>query len=91
MCIFANKIISTMADLKLNYQYFLDNQKELAKTYSGMYVVISDCSVVGCYADEGAAYKESVEKYGLGNFIIQLCSENDDVNIQTFHSRVAFA
>lgn len=80
-----------MADLKLNYQYFLDNQKELAKTYSGMYVVISDCKVVGNYADEAVAFEEAEEKYGLGNFIIQLCSENEEANTQTYHSRVAFA
>lgn len=80
-----------MDKLKKNYQYFLDNKKELAKTYAGLYVVIVDCEVVASYADEKDAYNESVEKYGLGNFIIQLCSENEEAYIQTFHSRVAFA
>lgn len=91
-CIFAvPNTKKNMTDLKRNYQYFLDNKKVLAKTYAGMYVVIVDCNVVGSYADENTAYEESEEKYGLGNFIVQLCSEDEDAYTQTYHSRVAFA
>ena len=85
------KTMTQMNKLKENYQYFLDNKQELASKYAGLYVVIVDCKVVGNYADEKDAYNESVDKYGLGNFIIQLCSENEEAYIQTYHSRVAFA
>lgn len=80
-----------MANIIVEYQYFLDHKDELIKTYGGMYVVISGCTVVGSYADEDTAFEEAEAKYGLGNFIIQLCSENEDANTQTYHSRVAFA
>ena len=78
-------------DPKTNYQYFLDNKKELVKKYAGLYIVIVNCEVVGSYADDKVAYDEAVEKYGLGNFLIQLCTENEEEYTQTYHSRVAFA
>ena len=71
-----------MADLKKDFQYFLDNKSELVKKYGGMYIVIVGCNVVGSFY--------SVEKYGLGNFVIQLCSENEEAYTQTYHSRVSF-
>lgn len=79
-----------MADLKKDFQYFLDNKEELVKSYGGLYVVIVGCKVVGSFADENDAYYDSVEKYGLGNFVIQLCTENEDAYTQTYHSRVSF-
>ena len=79
-----------MADLKKDFQYFLDNKSELVKKYGGMYIVIVCCNVVGSFSDENDAYYDSVEKYGLGNFVIQLCSENEEAYTQTYHSRVSF-
>lgn len=75
-----------MADLRKDYQYFLDNKKELVEKYGGMHIVISNCEAVMAFADENEAYRYGVEKYGLGNFIIQLCTENGYE--ATFHSRV---
>lgn len=80
-----------MADLKQNYQYFLDHKKEFVEKYGGMYIVISDCSLKESFADENDAYYFGAENFGLGNFIIQLCSDNEEVCTQTFHSRVVFA
>ncbi len=80
-----------MEKAKVNFQFFLDHKKELVSKYGGMYIVIVNCEVVGSYADDNVAYEEAVEKYGLGNFIIQLCTEDDEAYVQTFHSRVAFA
>lgn len=79
-----------MADLKKDFQYFLDNKSELVKKYGGMYIVIVSCKVVGSFTDENDAYYDSVEKYGLGNFIIQLCTENEKEYTETYHSRVVF-
>ena len=79
-----------MADLKKDFQYFLDNKSELVKKYGGMYIVIVGCNVVGSFSDENDAYYDSVEKYGLGNIVIQLCSENEEAYTQTYHSRVSF-
>lgn len=79
-----------MIDLKKDFQYYLDNQNELVKKYSGRYLVIKDCKVVGDYSAEGDAYFDSVEKYGLGNFLIQYCTSGTDAYTQTFTSRVTF-
>lgn len=80
-----------MADLKQNYQYFLDNKQSLIEKYCNKYIVIVNRQVVNSFDDENIAYRESVSKYGLGNFIIQLCSPNECDYSMTFHSRVSFA
>ena len=79
-----------MADLKINYQYFLDNKNHLIKEYCNKYVVIVDAKVVNSFDDENEAYRYSVNEYGLGKFIIQLCSPNESDYSMTFHSRVSF-
>lgn len=80
-----------MTDLKQNYQYFLDNKKSLIQKYCNKHIVIVNCQVVDSFDDENTAYRTSVDKYGLGNFIIQLCSPNECDYSMTFHSRVSFA
>lgn len=80
-----------MADLKKDFQYYLDHQNELVAKYNGRYLVIKDCKVVGDYDNESSAYFDSVEKYGLGNFLIQLCTEGNGAYTQNFSSRVIFA
>lgn len=80
-----------MATLQEMFQFYLDNQNELVKQYDGKYLVIKDNAVVGAYNTESEAYFESEEKYGLGNFLIQLCTEGNSAYTQTFSSRVIFA
>lgn len=77
-----------MATLQEMFQFYLDNQNELVKQYDGKYLVIKDNAVVGVYDNESDAYFESEEKYGLGNFLLQKCSEGDKDYSATFHSRV---
>lgn len=67
-----------MADLMIEFQYYLDNQDELVKKYNGRYLVIKGCKVVGDYSDENDAYFDSVEKHGLGNFLIQYCTSGTE-------------
>lgn len=64
--------------LEKEFQYYLDNQDDLVKKYNGKYLVIKDTSVVGVYDDEDVAYFDAVEKYGLGNFILQLCTPGEE-------------
>ncbi|GAJ24038.1 unnamed protein product, partial [marine sediment metagenome] len=52
--------------LKQEFKYYLDNQKELIKKYNGKYLMIKDQNVVGDFDDEVTAYKEGVNKYGVG-------------------------
>lgn len=75
-----------MADLKELFQYYLSHQSELVKKYNGKYLVIIESGVVGAFDDENTAYFDAESKYGLGNFIIQLCTPGNDaytVNMYT--------
>ena len=80
-----------MANLQSLFDYYLQNQQQLVGQYNGKYLVIKDNSVVGVYDNEQDAYFDSEEKYGLGNFLIQLCTEGNAAYTQTFSSRVTFA
>lgn len=73
-----------MDQLKLNFQYYLDHQDELVKKYNGKYLIIKDCAVVGDFFDESEAYVKAVNDYGLGNFLLQYCSEGVSAYTQTF-------
>lgn len=67
-----------MADLEKLFQWYLDNQLELVEKYNGKYLVIKDNQVVDTYDDENTAYFEAEAKYGLGNFILQLCTPGEE-------------
>lgn len=89
--VFNNNLIEIiMAELDKDFQFFLDNKSELVKKYPNEYVVIVNRRVVGFFRSENEAYHDSVAKYGLGNFIVQLCATNDADHVQTYHSRVSF-
>ena len=77
-----------MADLNREYQYYIDNQKELVERYNGRVVVIVNEQVVGDYDNEEQAYFASKDKYGLGNFLIQRCIANEKGYEATYSSRV---
>lgn len=79
-----------MTDLHSLFQYYLDNQDELLKKYNGKFIVIKDNKVVGTFDNEAEAYFDSEKKYGLGNFLVQLCTPGDGGYTQHFMSRVAF-
>jgi len=76
--------------LKKDFQYYLDNQAELVKKYNHRFLVIKDCQVVGDFGSYEEALYESSQKYELGTFLIQECTEGDSAYTQTFHSRVMF-
>jgi hypothetical protein len=76
--------------LEKEFNYFLSNQSKLVKQYGGKFIVIIGESVVGDYDSYEEALFESKEKYELGTFLIQECTEGEDAYTQTFHSRVIF-
>lgn len=89
--LYADSSIIIKFMLKELFQWYLDNQEELVNQYNGKYLVIKDNSVVGVYDNKLNALEESSKKYGMGNFIIQLCTPGGESYTQTFYSRVAFA
>lgn len=81
-----------MANLEQLFQWYLDHQEELVKEYDGKYLVILENKEVIQYDDENTAYFDAVEKYGLGNFIIQLCTPGEDAyTVHMYTPRYAFS
>lgn len=76
--------------LEKEFQYYRDHQKELAQQYNDKYIVIIGEEVVGVYDSEIEAYNKTKESHKVGSFLIQLCTNDPNTYIQTFHSRVSF-
>lgn len=73
------------------FDYYLNNQDELVKKYSGKYLVITKDGVAGAYDTQADGYAAALRDYGKGNFMLQLCTEGDSAYSQRFFTaRVAF-
>jgi hypothetical protein len=77
--------------LDKEFKYYLEHQDELVKQYNGKTLVIIGDKVVGVYNNEEEAYFDSVSKYTIGTFLIQICTPGKKDYTQTFHSRVVFS
>lgn len=80
-----------MNKLESLFNYYLANQQELVKRYDGKYVVIVEDNVAAAFNSMEEAYGFAEAQYGLGNFLIQLCTPGSEAYTQTFHSRAIFA
>jgi hypothetical protein len=74
--------------LDKEFQYYLNNQKELVKTYNNKFIAIKDQVVIGAYDSHLDAYNETAKKHAVGTFLIQHCVPGESGYTQTFHSRV---
>jgi hypothetical protein len=81
---------TAMSNLEQEFEYYLENQKELVEKYSGKYLLIKDKQVVGAYESEMEAYQDAISKYEAGSFLIQPCLPGEESYTQTFHSRAMF-
>jgi hypothetical protein len=77
--------------MKADFEYFLSSHDELVKLYNGRVVVIKGQAVIGDYADELTAVKETLKTHKAGTFIVQKCTPGDADYSVTFRSRVSFA
>lgn len=78
--------------LEKEFQYFIDNQKELVKKYPGKFIVIKEHDVLGAYNTQLEAYREGQKLTPIGTFLIQECNEGGaEAYTQTFHSRAIFS
>lgn len=66
-----------MDNVKELFKWYIQNQDNLVEKYNGKYVVIVNNSVVDSFIDENDAYFAAQKKYGLGNFLIQLCTPGE--------------
>jgi len=77
--------------LEREFQYYIDNQKQLVEKYDGKFVVIKGQTVLGAYDSELQAFEETTKDHELGTFLVHKCEPGDESFTQTFHSRVVFA
>lgn len=74
-----------MADLKAEFQYYLENKESLLKDYENQYIVIKDRKILGNYPDLMTAVEETKKTHELGTFLVQhVTKEDEEVR---FHSR----
>lgn len=59
------------------YDYYSRNKDSLVAKYNNKYIVIHNNEVVGAYDNESDAYMCAVRDYGLGNFFMHHCMENE--------------
>lgn len=60
--------------IKQLFDFYLEHQQDLVKKYNGKYLVITEAGVAGVLDDDTAAYRFGKQHFGLGNFIMQLCT-----------------
>ena len=82
--------VAPMNLLEKEFKYYLDNQAEFVKSYSGKFLAIKDQKIIGVYDARDEALKETSKTHELGTFLIQQCSSGDAAYSQTFHSRVIY-
>jgi hypothetical protein len=76
--------------LKKEFQYYLEHQKELVKQYKGKFIVIKGNEVIGAYDSELEAVTETSQQHELGTFLVQKCEPGTSSYTQTYHSRAIF-
>jgi hypothetical protein len=77
-----------MADLKLEFQHYLDNKKDFLQKYNGKFIVIKDLKVIGVFEDRLKAIEETQKVHTIGSFLVQHVTPNEDDQVR-FHSRLA--
>lgn len=79
------------SELLNSHKWYQDHREEMVSKYRGRYVVIADSAVVGIYAAEDEALRETLKTRKLGTFLVKLCVPADEETPIVFHSRVSFA
>lgn len=64
-----------------------DHQEELLPTYNGKYVMIVGNKVVGACNTISEAYYKGKKEFGLGKFLVQLCTPGDSAYTITYHTQ----
>ena len=77
-----------MDALKTEFQFYIDNQKELVEKYDGKFIVIKGEEVLGDYDDEDTAIIEALKEHKPGTFMVHKVGPGKENYTQTFRSRV---
>lgn len=62
------------------FEWYLVNQASLVEKYDGKYLVINDFSVAGAFDDRLEAHFYGKANFGMGNFMLQLCTRGDEAH-----------
>lgn len=77
--------------LEKEYDYFLKNKETMLREYENKFIVIVGEQVVGSYASQDEALKESSQKYAIGTFLIQkISNKQEDITQRFFSASVCF-
>ena len=74
--------------LEKEFKYYIDNQEDLVKRYSGKFLVIKNRKVIGEYNSTGEAYDNAIKTEALGTFLIQHCFAGKESYSRTFQSPI---
>lgn len=77
--------------LENDFKYYVEHQAELVKKYTGKFIVIKNCEVIGVYDSQIIALKETTKIHALGTFLVKECKPGTESYTQTYHSRVLAA
>lgn len=77
-------------NLRREFEYYLQNQKELAQRYNGKVLAIKGQAVIGVFDSELEAVQQTSENHELGTFLVQKCDSTPESYTQSYHSRVVF-
>lgn len=82
-----------MADsaLKSELDFYIANQADLVAKYLGRCIVIKGGQVLGNYATELEAVRETEKTQEAGTFLVQRVEPGSGSFTRSFHSRVTFA
>lgn len=72
------------------FEYYIENQSNLAGKYEGRYIVIKNGGVIGVYDAKREAVETTMKNHALGTFLVQKCSSDPDSMKQRFLSRAYF-
>ncbi len=76
--------------LEREFDYYLQHQQELLKSYKGKYLVIVGEEIIGNYPSNEEALYQTRKTHKLGTFLIQHCTEGESAYTYTFHSHVVY-
>lgn len=81
--------IFVMSHLDKEHDFFRSNYDQILAENLNKYIVISGEAVCGAFDRELDAYIFGSQEFGVGNFIIKLCSSQPQVT-QNFNNRIIF-
>lgn len=67
----------TDKERQMDFDYFIQNYKELYKQYGHKFLAIKDKKVLGAFDSVPDAISQLSKEYEIGSYIIQECTDDD--------------